>query len=113
MADWVWVESPGTSLEETPRVRTAKFGDGYEQRALDGLNAVEQRWPLQFNDVDNAIADEMIAFLRTHSGVTAFDYVPLWATVAIRVICRSWRRSQGSQYGVSSISATFEQVFEP
>ncbi len=32
MADWVWVESPGSTLQEEPRVRTAKFGDGYEQR---------------------------------------------------------------------------------
>lgn len=113
MADWVWVESPGSSVDETPRVRSAKFGDGYEQRAPDGLHASEQMLPLQFNDVDNAIADEMITFLRTHAGVTPFDYVPLWATVAIKVICRSWRRSQGSKYGMSTISATFEQVYQP
>ena len=113
MADWVWVESPGSALDETPRVRSARFGDGYEQRAPDGLNPTEQMWPLQFNDVDNTIADEMIVFLRDKNGVTPFSYVPLWATLAIRVICRSWRRSQGSRYGMSTISATFEQVFEP
>lgn len=113
MADWVWVESPGTSLDEEPRVRAAKFGDAYEQRAPDGLNSLAQMWPLQFNDVDNAIAEEMINFLRDKNGVTAFSYVPLWSTLTIRVICRSWRRSQGSQYGMSSISARFEQVFEP
>lgn len=113
MADWVWVESPGTSLEEEPRVRGAKFGDGYEQLAPEGLNTIMQMWPLQFNDVAPEVAADMIAFLRAHKGVTPFNYVPLWDTVAIAVICRKWRRTQGNEWGVSSISATFEQWFGP
>lgn len=113
MSDWLWVESPGTSLQEEPRVRSAKFGDGYEQRSPDGINTQPQSWQLQFNDVENSIADDMLAFLRAAGGATAFNYVPLWSTAAIRVVCRKWSRSQGSSWGQSSMSATFEQVFEP
>lgn len=115
MDDWVWVESPGTALEEEPRALSAKFGDGYEQLAPDGLNDIVQMWPLQFNDIENAIASDMIDFLRSHRN-TPFQYVPLWSTtptVPIVVICRKWRRSQGNEWGYSSISCTFEQWFAP
>ena len=112
MADWVWVESAGTSLDEEPRVRASRFGDGYEQRAPDGINAQGQSWSLQFNGVDNAIADEMVAFLRAN-GIAGFDYVPLWETVKVRAICRKWRRTHGPEIAQSSISATFERAYEP
>lgn len=112
MADWVWVESAGTALEEEPRIRSSRLGDGYEQRAFDGINADGQSWPLQFNGVDNAIAAEMIAFLRTY-GISGFDYVPLWETAAVRVVCRKWRRVHGPEFGQSGLSMTFERVYEP
>lgn len=112
MVDWVWVESPGTTLEEEPRTRSARFGDGYEQRAPDGINNRPQSWVGVFDGVDDAVADEMIDFLRTQDGRLPFNYVPLRTTVAIRVICRKWSRSFNAP-GESSLRATFEQVFEP
>ena len=112
MADWVWVESPGTSLDEEPRVKSARFGDGYEQIAPDGINAEGQSWNLQFDGVENSIADEMIAFLRSY-GRSGFDYVPLWETVAVRTRCRKWRRTHGPNYGECGISATFERMYAP
>lgn len=113
MADWVWVESPGTSVEQEPRVRAAQFGDGYQQRAPDGINTQPQSWSLAFNDVGDETAADMVAFLRAQGGVLAFNYVPMWATAAIRVVCPSWRRTLGSQVGTSNVTATFDQVFEP
>ena len=32
----------------TPRVLTAKFGDGYEQRAVDGINNLAETYTLTF-----------------------------------------------------------------
>lgn len=113
MADWVWVESPGSSVDETPRLRTASFGDGYEQRAPDGINNLVQKQQLQFNDVADEVAADMVAFLRAHKDGSTFDYVPLWETVASKWKCTSWKRTLGTLIGTSSISATFEQVFEP
>ena len=63
--------------------------------------------------MDDAVAADMLAFLRARGGVEAFSYVPLWATVAIRVVCPRWRRVLGGRIGTSAITATFEQVFEP
>ena len=113
MADWVWVESPGSGLNEKPRVRAAQFGDGYEQRAPDGINAMPQEWDYSADDVDDAVATDMIAFLRAHKGTLHFGYVPLWETVSIRVVCQEWTRTLGSRIGTSSIRAKFRQVFEP
>ena len=112
MADWVWVESAGTALDEEPRIKSARFGDGYEQTAPDGINAEGQSWSVQFDGVENSIADEMIAFLRTY-GRVGFNYVPLWETQTIRVICRKWRRTHGPDFGASGISATFERSYAP
>lgn len=111
MADWVWVESPGTAVEETARLRVARFGDGYQQAAPDGINFIAQSWPLQFNDVDDVEGDLMVAFLRANAGLH-FNYWPLWAPAAIKVRCNTWRRVQGAVLRTSSITATFEQVFE-
>ena len=112
MADWVWVESPGTALDEEPRIKTAQFGDGYEQRAPDGINHMAQVHELTFDQVDDLVANDMIAFLRAQKGYLAFNYVPLHETVAQRVVCRKWSRSK-SGIDESSIRARFEQVFEP
>jgi len=112
VADWVWVESPGSTLDEVPRIKAAVFGDGYEQRAPDGLNPLAQVHELSFDGVDDAVATDMVNFLRAQKGYLPFNYVPLHETVAQRVICRRWTRSKAG-IGESNIRARFEQVFEP
>lgn len=111
MDDWIWVESPGTSLSEEPRVLAAQFGDGYRQLAPDGLNTIPQSWSMVFNKVDDPIAAEMIEFLRAHKGTIPFSQVPLWATAAIAVTCGKWNRVQSDVVGQSTITATFDQWF--
>lgn len=111
MADWVWVESAGTTLTEEPRVKKAQFGDGYEQRAPDGINNTPQVWELSFDQVDDAVADDMVAFLRQQGGM-AFNYVPMRSTTALRFKCERWTRSYSTP-GESSLRARFDQVFEP
>ena len=114
MAVFDWGESINSTMDEEPRVRRSQFGDGYEQRTPDGINAVVQVWDLNFERVDDAIADEIIAFLRARAGVEAFDWTPRWGTSPIRVKCGKWtRRPDGDGDGLSRISARFEQVYEP
>lgn len=112
MAVFDWGESDKSSLAEEPRVKRAKFGEGYEQRQGDGLNSTPQIWELSFEEVDDSIADSIVAFWRTHAGVESFEWTPKWETVAIRVTCGKWTRSIAGA-GLSHLSARFEQVFEP
>lgn len=107
-----WGESSALTLDETPRVTATGYGDGYEQRSADGINNLAQVWDLNFEEVDNAIAGEIVAYLRARNGVEAFDWTPKWETVPIKVICKSWKRSPDGD-GLSRISARFEQKFEP
>lgn len=107
-----WAESDRTSLDEEPRVKKAKFGDGYEQRQADGINSTAQIWSLSFEEVDDSIADVIIAFWRTHGGVDSFDWTPKWATSPIRVVCPRWGRTIAG-VGLSNMTARFEEVFEP
>lgn len=113
METFAWAESPGTSVDEEPRVNSVAFGDGYSQRGQDGLNPIAQRWSLAFTDVARTGGDEIIAFFRRHGGWQHFEWWPLWATEPIHVICPTWRRVQGSEPDTSTITATFQQVFEP
>lgn len=115
MEDFIWTESPGTTVQKKPRVRSTRFGDGYEERAPDGLNPMSETWSLSFRGIDLEMADEIEAFLDARlsaiAGLEAFNYVPLWRTVAIRVVCREWTRSQDDDPNTCTINASFEREY--
>ena len=66
--------TPDKSMTKTstPRMRTAKFGDGYEQRIVDGINNLEESYSLSFKTRLKADIDDIVAFLDTKAGVTKF-----------------------------------------
>ncbi len=108
-----WAESPGSNHAPVASVRATRFGDGYEQRAPDGLNPVRQVWDLVFKGCDVAVAGEIDDFLRPGLGSATFDWTPPAQTTALKFKCTSFRRSITERLGEHDLSATFEQVFEP
>jgi phage-related protein len=74
MARLTIVPDWSANLDEEPRVLRAKFGDGYEQRTSDGVNPLQQRWSLGFDNRPKAVIDDLIAFFRAHRGADAFDF---------------------------------------
>ena len=40
----------GVSEQPEPRVLSARFGDGYEMRVVDGINNLPRQWGLTFNN---------------------------------------------------------------
>lgn len=72
------VPTYGTEAEAQSGVIVSKFGDGYEQRAKDGLNSDRLKLALEFANVTRAKAERVIAFLTAHGGHTAF----LWTAPA-------------------------------
>ena len=108
-----WAESPGSSHSPVPRVVATRFGDGYEQRAPDGLNPQQQVWDLVFKGIDVVVASEIDDFLRPGLGYTTFDWTPPRQTAALKFKCTSFRRLITNQLGEDDLSARFEQVFEP
>ena len=114
MAIFDWAESRQSSVDESPRVQETRFGDGYVQSAPDGINTLEQRWDLLFEGVDDAVANDIVAFLRVRGGAEVFDWTPLWVTgnSPIRVVCKTWRRVY-LEPGISTVTAVFERRYQP
>lgn len=63
----------GTTLRVSPRARVVVYGDGYEQRAEDGLNSRPRSATLTWAALDPTDADTVIGFLSTNA-VTGFRY---------------------------------------
>ncbi len=58
--------------KSNPRVLTAKFGDGYEQRIADGINVLNEEYTLSFKTRPKADIDDIVAFLDTQKNVSKF-----------------------------------------
>ncbi|MBR7961422.1 phage tail protein [Burkholderia vietnamiensis] len=110
MADetFTWSVRTGDTGQIDFKVRAAPFGDGYQQRVGDGINAKRAKWPIT---VVGTLAEvqPITDFLDRHAGVKAF----LWTSplgVSGRYTCASYspRRGAGS---IVTLTATFEETF--
>jgi len=62
------------SRKSAPKVLTASFGDGYEQRVADGINSVKETYTLSFTNRAKADIDNMVVQLDANKGVTALAF---------------------------------------
>ena len=104
----------GASKSSQPRARTVQFGDGYQQRILEGIpsHMNPKQWQLTF-DVAEADADTIEAFLDARAEDQAsFDWSPPDTSTSYKWICPGWNRQMYAP-DRSRIQVTFFQVFEP
>ena len=99
----------GCSYEIKPNVRAVKFGDGYEQRAANGLNTQPRIWNLRFSVRTDSEASAITTFLATQGAVTAFDWTDPYGAAG-KYVCRSWSATK-DRYNLNTVTAQFEQVF--
>lgn len=107
METFIWKVKPGMNIESEPRVRSVRFGDGYEQRRPDGFNINLEKYSISLSP-RNADAQVIRTFLEKHAGVTAFFWKPPHQTHPITVLCRKWSVSVGAIR--TEITAEFEQT---
>lgn len=99
--------------QRKPRILAIKFGDGYEQRAADGLHNDLQSWQLTFAPIPVADAETIEAFFVDNAtAVTPFTWTAPRASTSSKFLCRSWTRTIVSPL-TDSITATFEEVGDP
>jgi phage-related protein len=101
----------GSTGTATALVRSAQFGDGYQQRAADGLNNVSSAFNLQWVG-DASKIGAILAFLRARGGAESFLWTPpLWDDAGL-FYCETWTEpvKDGKTY---TITATFQQTFQP
>ena len=104
----------GAQKTSRPRTRTIQFGDGYQQRILEGIpsHMNPKEWTLTWN-VSETDADTIETFLDARAADNAnFDFTPPGEGSASKFVCEQWSKSIPF-LNRATIQATFRQVFEP
>ena len=108
--NFIWTPAYNLSVTHAPRVKSVRFGDGYEQRMKDGVFTDLLSISLSFDGRAMKEATAILHFLESRSGTDFFFFRPPSPYDSRRkFICREFNSSLISQ-GVVSISATFNQV---
>ncbi|VVD64012.1 phage tail protein [Pandoraea pneumonica] len=107
---FIWSPRTNSSGDTTFSVLKAKFGDGYEQRANNGLNNRASSYQLTFVGTESKIS-AILAFLDAHAGSKSFFWKPPLREQAL-FVCEKYSGpvKDGDIY---TISATFDQTFAP
>ncbi len=103
--------SYGSSTDKQFRILENNFGDGYTQRAGDGLNNGKSTWSLTWENADASVVETFKAFLDARKGYESFTWTPPNEIVALKWICRTYSATPVAT-GISNFTATFEQVFD-
>jgi len=102
----------GLTTGHEPRVLQADFGDGFAQRARDGINSDPLTLRLSWTNLTESEKDEIDAFLVARGGYEAFDWQMPTESSSRRWVCPSWSFDLVDA-GVFALSATFREVFDP
>ena len=103
--------SYGATKTSQPTVASIQFGSGYEQRVTFGINQNPKTWELSWNNITEANADTIEAFLDERGGAESFTWTPPAESTAYKWVCQQWNK-QINYTGRATITATFRQVFE-
>jgi phage-related protein len=101
-----------TSSGETEfRILETRYGNGYSQRARDGINNVIAKWNVSWEGLTYADMSTITTAIDTSAGVDYFTWQPPGDTVTRKWIVRSrsYRMLSGDIY---SVSCTLEQCFD-
>ncbi len=103
----------GARKTSQPKVRTVRFGDGYEQRLTFGLNQNPKVWNLSFVNLTETDSDTIETFLDARASDNAsFDWQPPNESTTYKWVCEQWSKSIPFA-NRATIQATFREVFEP
>jgi len=115
MVDTLTLPNPpsvsGYSEQFAPRVSKARFGDGYEQRVVDGINANPISVQVSCRFLTSSQKATLQAFLAAKGGWEAFYYT-LPSEASPRLFkCEQWSFSS-VQASLWDIALTLEEVFD-
>ena len=107
---FIWKPSYNLQATHAPRVRSVKFGDGYEQRFKDGINNNLIKLSLTFEGRDLKETKAILHFLDVRAGAEYFFFRPPTPYDALRkFVCKDFSSTVVYKDNFN-ISATFEQV---
>ena len=88
--DYCWIPDTPISRSEEWRLDVASFGDGYSQRMLDGINALDQTWSVTFESRHMDVIKAMLAFLAATKG-NSFQFREPVTGILYDVVCDKWQ----------------------
>lgn len=94
------------------RVLIAPFGDGYNQRAADGLNSVKRTWSVVWTARPDADIDSLYNFLIALVGYEKFQWTAPDESSPRDWICKESLNKTPITAGYSTLKAVFEEVFD-
>jgi len=95
----------------TPNVLTTDLGDGYAQRATDGINNMREEWSISWTNRPAADITTLEDFFMARKGSESFDWTAPRASSSKKYICTDWSRTY-SHNDNDSLDASFIEVFE-
>ena len=116
------VADRGLSRQTTFSLLTAKFGDGYEQRAVDGINSKQEVFGLTFKNRDYKEANLIAAFFDLKKGLNfsieitntkdVESATPTDVHETIKVACDSYTLTYITDT-IATVTSQFRRVYEP
>lgn len=107
---FTWPVRINAAGENSLKVRTASFGDGYAQTAGDGLNSEVSQWSVTLVGKE-ALVREALDFIRNHGGYRSFIWTPPLSDVGL-FRCSEYKPTALGA-GNYSLSATFIRTYAP
>jgi len=106
----------GLSESNQPRVLRAQFGDGYQQRIIDGINNNPRKFEITVANQEKAVIDDIDSYLTSLNGVTAFNFTIPDTNAGggeetIKVVCGAWSKNFAFD-NFYNLTASLEEVFE-
>lgn len=108
----------GMQRSSAHRILTAKFGDGYEQRVLDGINTKDDSFNISFN---NRTAEDinLIAAFFDDRAAKSFDFTVTdtftsgnLSNTTMKVVCDTYNVVYLRE-NFHSLTCTLRRVYEP
>lgn len=100
------------SLSSTVKtnILEASLGDGYKQRAANGINTMPELWNVRWVNKISVI-DTIEAFFVTAGGYISFDWIPPRQLTTKKFICKQWNRNIITP-DIDEMTTVFEQVWD-
>lgn len=106
------LDSPdqGVAAQMSLNMREFKYGDNYKQAVADGINPIVQTFSLTWSNRPQSTINAIDDFLRSQLGAWFYWTTPRGEL--LKFTCKQWVPNTMIST-CSSLTATFEQSFEP
>jgi len=108
------LSAEGPSKNVDARVLRADFGDGYSQRAADGINPLEETWDCEWEHLDSSEVATLEAQFTAAYGVNTIDWTPPGDSTARKFTIKSWTKTPmiGEVYIAWRVNAILKREYD-